>query len=53
MPWVTRETRSRRSRVRRTLRRWAFDHSGMLVELGIGAGVSAVVLFAAFRLLPV
>jgi hypothetical protein len=51
MPWVSRPAHTRRTRVVKALRRWAFDNSADLSAAAIGGLV--ILLAAALALLAV
>ena len=44
MPWIARESVSRRSRLRRRTMRWLYDHSDTVTSVGVGAIVVAGVV---------
>lgn len=47
MPWIYRSRSRGRTKFKARFRRWAFDHSSVVVELEVGAiVVSSFLLFA-------
>ena len=44
MPWVTRRSRSKKDRLRRAVRRWAYDHGDTLGPLWLVGALGAAAL---------